>query len=723
MASLFGSGISGLLAAQRAMATAGHNIANAHTEGFSRQRVELQTRPAQRTSNGFIGAGVQVGTVGRVVDQFLIAEVRSATSAHGEVEEFHQLASRVDNLLADADGGLAPALQSFFGAIHTLAADPASVPARQLALSEGQGLVQRFHTLDERLDVIRRGVEQQLADVVGEVNALTSEIARLNHHIVRIEAAAGGQPANDLRDQRDELVRGLSVQVGITTVLQDGEVMNVYLRSGQSLVIGEVSVDLSMTQGQFDITRSELAAVSGGGVNIISDAAAGGKLGGLLNFRSQVLDLTQNLIGRVAVGLARTFNHQHRLGQDLQGIRGGDFFSAADAAAPRVLSHVANTGAPPALLDVTVSDVGALTTSDYLLERAGATYTLTRLGDGVVATLSGFPGAAAHVDGLSVQLTAGAIADGDQFLIQPTRMGARALELAVRTPAQIAAAVPIRTAASLGNAGDAEISAARVNSPDHVLSFTFTSPTTLDVLDETTGATLAAGLTYVPGGPLSFNGTSVAISGAPDAGDVFRLDHTLSAADSGNTGSATISDATLAFPPASLTDVVTITFDTPPTSYTVAGATIGSPTVNVPYTSGDPISFNGWTLTLSATPQAGDVFTVEPNAGGVGDNRNALALAGLQTTNTLADDSATYEEAFGQLIVEVGTRARQAAINLSAQQALLGQVQQTRDGLSGVNLDEEAANLLRYQLAFQANAQVIAAAQEALDTLIRILAR
>ena len=96
----------------------------------------------------------------------------------------------------------------------------------------------------------------------------------------------------------------------------------------------------------------------------------------------------------------------------------------------------------------------------------------------------------------------------------------------------------------------------------------------------------------------------------------------------------------------------------------------------------------------------------------MGDNRNALALAGLQTTGTLEGGAATYEEAYGRLVADVGTMTRQADINRSAQQALLRQAVESREAVSGVNLDEEAANLMRYQQAYEASAQGIGAADE-----------
>jgi flagellar hook-associated protein 1 FlgK len=718
---LFDSGISGLVASRRGLATTGHNIANVNTEGYSRQRVELAPRPGNSYGNGFIGAGVDVTTVQRLVDGFTTAQIRTSTAAFGEVEIFHRLAGQIDNLLADPDGGLSPALQSFFGAVHELAADPASLPARQVLLGEAQGLVERFHTLESRLADIGEDVEQQIKDVVGEVNALTTDIAGINARIVRAEGAAG-QPANDLRDRRDQLVLDLSERVAISTVPQDDGSLNVFFTGGQALVVGQSAISLGVVPSSFDAARGEIAVQVGGASSVVTSQVSGGELAGILDFRDRVLDQAQRSLGRAAVGLVETFNTQHALGVDLAGQPGGDFFDPLATSVPTVRAHSGNTGAPPAAIDASVLDASALTTSDYRLDRVGVTYTLTRLDDGATTILSGFPGTPVTVDGLRLELTGGAIADGDRFVVQPAVRGARDIGLAVAGPERIAAAAPVRAETSLANTGDATISQPVVSSPANELLYTFTAANQFDVTDATTGATLAIGLGYVPGAPIQFNGVTVDISGAPAAGDVFRSASTVTSADPANTGTGVIGEAAVAAPDPNLADTVTIVF-TGANTFDVTGATTGSPTTGVVYTSGDPVSFNGWTVTIEGNPQAGDTFTIEPNTGGVGDNRNALALAALQTSGTLDGGSASYEEAYGRLVADVGTATRQADINRAAQDALLRQAVESREAVSGVNLDEEAANLMRYQQAYEASAQVIGIADEIFQTLIDAVRR
>src|SRR3990172_9062712 len=181
--------ISGLFAFQRQIATTGHNIANVNTPWFSRQRVELVTRNPQPGGDGYIGTGVQTATVTRIYDQFIVQQVRSSTAREAELGEYARLSGQLDNLLADAQAGLAPALGGFFGALNDAANDPSSVTARGTLLSQAQSLTDRFQYLNGRMDELRASVNGRITNGVNEVNNLAAAIARLNENIVR----AGGQ--------------------------------------------------------------------------------------------------------------------------------------------------------------------------------------------------------------------------------------------------------------------------------------------------------------------------------------------------------------------------------------------------------------------------------------------------------------------------------------------------------------------------------------------------
>ena len=648
---LLGTSISGLLAFQRALSVTGHNVSNVNTPGYSRQRADLVTRPPTPSGDGFIGNGVTVNSVERIVDGFINGQMRAATAANGQLQEFYRLASQVDNLLADPQAGLAPSLQRFFGAVSDVANDPSSIPARQVLLSEAQSLADRFHYLDQRLESLRNGVNTQITNTVSEINGLASGIAAMNRDIALALGTGAGQPPNDLLDQRDELVRQLAERVAVTTVPQDDGALNVFIGNGQTLVVGGNASRLDVVGNPYDPTRKEVAITAGPISSIVSDMLTGGTLGGALQFRNEMLDSAQNALGRTAIGLAATFNDQHRLGQDLNNALGGDFFTAIDNSSPRVLSTSAAT------VSVSVSDVNALTTSDYRLDYDGATYTVTRLSDNAaVYSNAAFPGAIAS-EGLTFTLTAGVVAAGNSFLIQPTRTGARDIGLALSDVRRIAAAGPLRSAEATNasgvptNTGSGRIGAAMASN--------------------TTSLPLAANIT------LTFD---------PDAGGVGVPGFVVGG------GAPT----PLLYNPATQGNGATLT---------LGGA------------------YNGISFSVSGTPATGDSFVISNNTGGVSDNRNALALADLRTQQLLGNGAATYEAAYGQLVADVGIQTHRADINRSAQQALLNRVTGERESVSGVNLDEEAANLMRFQQAYQAAAQMVAVSDTVFQTLLGVVRR
>lgn len=178
-----GIGISGLLAFQRSLSTVGHNIANVNTEGYSRQRVELATRPPQYSGGGYVGTGVTQSAVKRLYDDFLITQVRTSAAMYNASENFYTLASRVDNLLADPQAGLTPSLQSFFNAVQGVANDPGSLAARQVMLTEANTLADRFHYMDQRLTDLDNGVNVELKNRIDEINGLAQAIASVNKDI------------------------------------------------------------------------------------------------------------------------------------------------------------------------------------------------------------------------------------------------------------------------------------------------------------------------------------------------------------------------------------------------------------------------------------------------------------------------------------------------------------------------------------------------------------
>jgi flagellar hook-associated protein 1 FlgK len=717
MADILSIGVSGLNVAQRALSTTGHNISNVNTAGYSRQTVEQASRQPQLFGSNYLGTGVDISSIKRVYDQFLVTQVRTNTSSFSSIDTFQQYASTLDNLLGDASTGLNTGIDNFFAAVQQVSSDPSSLAARQTLLSQAASLVNGFKTIDDALDQQYGQVNAGLKDAVASVNTLASSIAALNAKIVSSPGAADGS-MSDLLDQRDQALAQLSSLVSVTGVAQSDGSINVFIGNGQSLVVGTKSQSLSIVPNKYDSSRSEVGFVTSGASVEVSSQLSGGTIGGLLSYRAQMLDPTQNSLGRLAIGMADALNSQHRLGMDLNGDLGGDLFSTS---APTVTGSSANAGT--GTVGAAILNVNELTASDYQLTfNGGNGYTLTRLSDGknfAIDTGGSSPYATDDIDGLSLTIGAGAVA-GDSFLIQPTKLGADKLGVLISDPAKVAAAVPVAASASLSNIGSGVAGQLSVNKPGDRVVIQFTGPATFDVLDQTTGATLAQGLSYTSGADISFNGWTTQISDGgtgPAAGDVFYVDQGVAGADAANAGGAGIAQAVMNPPDPHLTDPVTITF-TSASTFTVSGATTGSPVTGVNYTDGGVISYNGWSFTLSGTPAAGDSFTIRANTQGVGDNGNMQQLAALQNGLTLAGGTASFQDAYGAIVADVGSKTQAAGTSRDAANSLLQQSISARDAVSGVNLDEEAANMLKYQQAYQAAAKVIAMSDTLFQTIL-----
>ena len=184
MADILKIGLSALLTQQRALAVTSNNIANASTPGYSRQRIELGERAAQRLGSGFVGTGVDAVLVRRLSDDILAQQLRSASSSFHRSDVFSTLSGTIDNLLADTGTGLNITLQSFVNAAQDASDDPASSQARQVLLSEADNLISRFQMFDRRLDEVAREVSTRLTNAATEINALGQNIADLNQQIL-----------------------------------------------------------------------------------------------------------------------------------------------------------------------------------------------------------------------------------------------------------------------------------------------------------------------------------------------------------------------------------------------------------------------------------------------------------------------------------------------------------------------------------------------------------
>lgn len=648
MADIFQTSVSGLLAYQRALATTSHNVSNVGTPGYSRQRTEFTTLIPHLGAGGWVGTGVGVDTIRRMADETRLQAVRINTSEFTRLDTFAQLSGRIDNLLADKSAGLAPAMQQFFNSVQAASTDPSSETARNVMLTEAQNLASRFHYFDARLTELDAEVNGRIETVTEEINQMAEVVARLNRDIIVATGSSQGAPPNDLLDQRDLLIEQISERVGTQVVAQADGTVNVFIGNGQALVVGAAANQLDVVDNLFDGTRKEIAFISGNGRVNIGNHLSGGTLGGLLDFRRESLDVARNELGLAAVALVTQFNEQHQQGISFDGGRaqaGGDFFKPIDVG---VRPNANNSGTGRPAVTINPEQLGELTASDYRMQYDGSDWQLTRLTDGKAWTLPADPAP----DGLSIDLSGiNDPSSGDSFLINPARLGANSIQVALTRPNEIAWASPV-----LGSeASDADGQS----------------------LNSGTGKISAVG----------FNGDVEAFLGAALPDGKITLDYSGDNADG---------------VPMFTSDYGAISYDSATETYSL----------NLPDDAG-VISFK-----MSGVPKSGDAFTLEPNSNGRGDNANLLALAGIKDKPSLNGGDASLEELYGSIVGRVGAQTLRANINRDAQGVLLDQAQAARDAVSGVNLEEEAADMLRFQQAYMASAQLITVANSLFQSLL-----
>ena len=500
--SMLSTAISGLMVQQEALKTTGHNISNVSTPGYSRQEVVVESRNPLFRGFGYVGQGAEVSTIRRVHDQFLTNQLRADTSASQDSQAYRQGIEQVDRVLADVTTGLQPQMDRYFSALQGAADNPSYVPSRDVLLGEADALSGRFVSLSHYLDTQNDNMNAQFKVATGQINTISVGIAGLNEEIVNARGSAVSTPPNDLFDKRDELVRQLSELVNIDVLEVDGA-YNITVGSGHSLVVGTSANSLEAIPGVRDPNRHGIRFQNEVGSFDITDKIGGGQLGGLLDFRTEALDHAINALGRIAVAFVQETNAQQKLGMDLDGKLGTDFFRDMNDPAlssERVHSHSTNSLPNDRLFNVYFSDSSALTTSEYELTLPGpgdARYQVTRKDDGEVVAEGGLVGSFPQTlsfDGLDVVLEAGSFQQGDAFTIAPLRVAAANIENLFKKPGQIALGFPIKAETSLSNMGSGHIdqgtmlsresaafaSDSELNPP---LVIKFLSPTRYSILD------------------------------------------------------------------------------------------------------------------------------------------------------------------------------------------------------------------------------------------------
>ena len=540
-------GKTALFANYAALQTAGNNIANVNTSGYSRQEAQFETAQGQFTGSGFFGKGVSVATVTRAYNQLLTQQaVASQSIAAADAARNDRLA-QLENAFPTGTAGLGSAAGNFLNAFVDLSNKPADAATRQVVLSQAQDLAARFRAAGDQLSALQSGVTQEVKTSVGTVNTLAQQVAKLNQQISAFRGT--GQSPNDLLDERDRLVSQISGFVNVTTIEADDGSVGLFIGGGQNLVLGSSANTLAAVADPFDPAKVQLA-LREGGVNrsIPADSLQGGSIAGLLRFQNNDLTAANNLLGQMATALSGALNKQQKLGLDLSQPAqvGADLFSVGSA---RVLD--ANSNAGNTSLSLTVTDSSQVQASDYSVEFDGTNYTVTRLLD--KQAVAGSPFTAAELaattpapggvsfDGITLKLTGGAAQAGDRFILQPVATASQNMRAVLSNPNGLAAAAPFVGSAGSANTGTASVGSLAAVNPGYdrtmtaAIQFTDNSGNYSWTLSNGTTTTTGTG-TWTAGTPIALNGFELNLDGVPKASDTFSVAPTTSI--SSNNGNA-----------------------------------------------------------------------------------------------------------------------------------------------------------------------------------------
>ncbi|CAJ1819667.1 flagellar hook-associated protein FlgK [Aeromonas veronii] len=659
---LLGIGSSGVLAQQRLLQTTSNNIVNVNSQGYVRERTLVYTNT--------IGLGTGDIKTQRVINDYMQGEVRRDTSAyHASLTHYEQLAG-VDSLLGDTSNSVGAAITSYFKSFHSANESPAEIGGRKVVMTELSGMVNRFHTLSAQLDKQNDTLNTRIEDETKQVNSLLTSINDLNQAIIRTQ----GSPEENLMlfDQRDEAIRQLSEKMDIRTVAQPNGSMLVNMSTGHSLILDGGVAQFKVIAGDPDSRDQELQLTLGDNQATIDHDTFGGAMGGLFKARTD-LEPTKRELGQLAVAMADAMNQQNRLGMDLDNEIGGDIFTLPTS---KGLPYGNNTGTVGANVSFVPGKGTSVTPFDYEVRFSSATgyevFSLDKSGNRTSVAIGTTPPATFELTGhgISIDLT-GAPAAGDRLLLQPTKSAAAGLGQLITRPEDLALASPLKAEKTTNNGG---------------------------------GADIKLGGVFNTGAGSGFGTNSL----SPTAPQVVKIDAN---------GNYQVFQA----------DGTTLIGTAPASS---KGQNLMSAIVN-PFPAGAAVYANpkqapGYEFSITGTVNANDSFKLSYNSNGFADNSNGLVLAELQnkdlvrksTNGGTTNDKMTFNQAYSGLVMEVGNNTSQAKTLLKANESKLIQSTGIFESVSGVNLEEEAANLIRFQQSYAASAQIVSTAKTIFDTLL-----
>lgn len=778
-----GAGLKALTAARLGIETAGNNVANANTPGYSRQRVDLMSSLPYSIARGFqIGSGVDVSDISRMVDEGLERRLRLQLGMVGAAEVDQSHYSELEGILAEPNGGLSSTLASFFGSIGSLQSNPADRALRGGVAQAGNELAQGINLLARRFGDLGDNTFAEVNGLVRQVNDDAVSIARLNVQIVELEA--NGSTANDLRDAREQKIKDIAKLIDTTAMPRNNGTVDL-LVGGHLLVAGD-----RVTQLQTERTEAGITAVTlGNGVDAIG--ASQGRIAALIRQQRDNLPQMRQRLDQMTRNTILEMNRLHTTGMPRSGPFASltSFYGAKDGDGDGSRGDEL-LGQSGFLFDVEAGDLYVAVT-----DKATGAMTRTRVAidptamslQDLAATLDNVAHLSASVDptgrlrinadsgygfDFSPRLDASPNAFGSLGGAKPSigSVGREPFDLSTQT-------FPVSFTVTTGTAATPVVSTVTLDASD----FANTSAATVDELvtainNDVGGAATAANvgghlvlrsnqggstsqLTLANAGAGTVLGslgmTTTAVTGQ-DVGVDVQVEGSYTGSDNGKLVFVPSGDGTIGV----TADLKMNVFDGDGNLVTVLDVGAG-------YTPGESITLeNGVAIAfgpgdVSAT--AGHVLAVDTLAdsdtsdvlvalgmnsffhgsnaadiainqdlldnpdmlaagtsGSASDAGNLIRMLGLRGSKLGDLDANTIEDFYADIVGDVGFEAAAANNLLQSQDALLAHLQQQRESVSGVNIDEEMIDMTRYQQAYEAAARFISTVQDMTDTLINI---
>ena len=660
--SLYQTGVSGLMAAQQQLATTGNNIANVNTEGYTRQRAEQNSSLGINTGGNYIGTGTYIQDITRLYDQFSHKEQLLNQSNLGNADSLQARLTQLDQVMSTSGNAVVGSLNNFYQALNGIADNPNDTGLRSILLNQASILSNDFNELTNNFDNMTKAVNGEIEQVANRISEISLELAKINESILYSKnLSQGGQP-NDLLDKRDQLIGQLSEFTRVTTIEDSHGVLTVMIGQGTTLVAGITPMTVQVTVGDPDAQKTQLSLVSNNSSVAINAATLGGSLAASFEFRDEHLTQTRAEIDRLAMAISSTLNDSQASGLDLNGVQGANIFTDINTTQlqqGRVLVPSSNTGSTQA--QITINDVSKLPTDEFEVRFDGANFTLYNLTSGGSEIL-GAPGAGVPAGTHTPSspdygfsfVETGVPVAGDTFTIIPTKNSAALMQTTLTNGNAIAASSAVAVTASTNNVSDGKVEITNVTNPVAARGY----DVTVDVYE-----------------------TPPAGSGTFD----YRVYNTV----------------------------------TPPPAPTIASGTYAagaSVLVDIPVGTPDfQIEIKGDLFGSGAN--ARETFTIG-DAFGVGNNNNVVTMAKTQEIGITNGGKETFNKSLAVTTSIVGSKASNADLTADTAQALYTQAYNRNQATSGVNLDEEAANLLKFQQAYQAASQIISTANTLFDTIL-----